>query len=44
MVHLWRFGSPVVKFKTALDNPTNKAFVLLEDGLLKVLDLGTMSQ
>ena len=33
-IHVWRFGSPIIKFKSSIKNPSNKAVVLLREGLL----------
>ena len=43
-IHVWRFGSPIIKFKSSIKNPSNKAVVLLREGLLQVINLKSMSQ
>ena len=32
--HIWRFGSPIIKFKSCDNNRTNKAAVMLEEGVI----------
>lgn len=43
-IHVWRFGSPLLKFKTSIKNPSNKVIVLLSEGQLQVINLKSMSQ
>lgn len=43
-IHIWRFGSPILKFKTSLKNTANKVIVLLREGLLQVMNLKSMNQ
>ena len=33
-IHVWRFGSSIIKFESCIKNPSNKAIVLLREGLL----------
>ena len=41
-VHVWRFGSSIIKFKTPTKNLQNKAVVLLREGLIQIVNLKTM--
>ena len=42
-VHIWRFGSAILKFQTSISNPQNKAIVLLSDGIIQSINLKSMS-
>jgi len=42
-VDIQRFGSPILKFSTPLKNEFNKMTVLLQEGMIKVYDLRTMT-
>lgn len=41
-IHIWRFGSSILKFKSSLKNTSNKVVVLLREGILQVMSLKTM--
>lgn len=40
---VWRFASKILKFQTQLSNPSNKAIILLSEGIIQVINLKTMS-
>jgi hypothetical protein len=33
-LHIWRFASPILKFKSSLKNTSNKAIVMLREGII----------
>lgn len=43
-MHIYRFGSPILKFKTNCMSNSNKLLVLLSDGFLKIFNLMSLEQ